>query len=54
MAGCKLPVKVRFSIGPLNTEQHIEKAIAGVKDIAQAGLVKASKNKIVYEPFVGA
>jgi len=42
----------RFSVGPFNTESDIEKAIAGVKEIAKAGLVRASKNKIVHEHFI--
>lgn len=42
----------RFSVGPFNTESDIEKAIAGVKEIAKAGLVRVSKNKIVHEHFI--
>jgi cysteine desulfurase family protein len=39
---------VRLSVGPFNTDEHIERAIAGVKDIASAGLERAHNNKITY------
>jgi len=45
---------VRFSIGPFNNGQEIEKAIAGVQEIAQAGLKRVSANKIIHESFIGA
>jgi len=45
---------VRLSIGPFNNEQHIEKSIAGVKEIAQAGLERVASNKIIHQPFIEA
>jgi cysteine desulfurase family protein len=36
---------VRFGIGPFNTEEHIKKAIAAVKEIAQTARKRPTRNK---------
>jgi len=36
---------VRFGIGPFNTEEHIQKAIEAVKDIAQTARKRPAKSK---------
>lgn len=43
---------VRLSIGPFNNESEIDKAIDGVRDIAQSGMERAVKNKIIHQPFI--
>jgi len=43
---------VRMSIGPFNKETEIGRVIAGVQEIAQAGLKRVSVNKITHAPFI--
>jgi cysteine desulfurase family protein len=43
---------VRFSIGPLNKDEHITRALNAVKEIARTGRARVPQNKIIYKPYI--